>query len=399
MPMVETRPKLEVERVEARDALKSIGAAWDRLLDQNETRMAELTHSWQMTYWDHLADDSQLFLLVVREAGEIVAIAPLKLCKIRKLGIPIRYLEFIAAEESNFQDFIIGRRREEVLLSILEFLMRHRSQWDVLYMRNLPEQATTARFFLDVPGRLDPSVDSNVVGVRRCIYMDIDKTWKQYRENSAKMRNKIASKKRKLQKVGAITYFHCFNGKDFETNLPRFFDLHRRRWNGTDTPSQFHDERHCRFYLEAGLRLLPKKQIDLFMFELDDKPIAGLLTLRYDRGCVQQITAYDPAHAHASPSLVMHEIFVEELFANGMQRFDFGNYYPYKETWANSFKNTLDIKIHLGGLIPRYDHLASTMLQGLRGRIRKHDNMRKAARFVRRRFRMRQTPKSHGTGV
>ncbi|TFG61598.1 MAG: GNAT family N-acetyltransferase, partial [Gemmatimonadales bacterium] len=368
------------------------------LLDRNETRTADLSPAWQLTYWDHFVADSELFLLVVREAGQIVAIAPLKRSKIWKLGLPIRYLEFIAAEESNYQDFIIGRRREEVLDSILKFLILHRSQWDVLYLCHLPEQSTTARYILDAPGRWNRSVVSRVAGVIRCTYMEIDKTWEQYCNSTTKVRNKIASKRRKLQKLGALTSFHCSNEQEYQTNLLRFFELHRRRWNGTDTPSQFHDDRYCRFYRDAGLQLLPKEQIDLFMVEVDAKPIAGLLTLRYDRGCVQQLTAYDPAYAHASPSLVMHELFVEELFADNVRVFDFGHYYAYKEAWANSFKNTLDIKVHLGGPVPYYDHMASSLFQGLRERIRRHDSLLKAARYMRRRFRMLSATRRRGAG-
>ena len=396
--MTTTGPELEVERIEGRRALEPIRAAWEGLLDRNETRTADLTPAWQLTYWDHFAADSELFLLVVREAGEIVAIAPLKRRKNWKFGLPIRYLEFLAAEESNYQDFIIGRRTKEVLDSILKFLMLHCSQWDVLYLCHLPEQSTTARYFLDAPGRWNRSVVSRVEGVIRCTYMEIDKTWEQYCRGSAKVRNKIAFKRRKLQKLGAITSCHCSSEQEYQTNLLRFFELHRRRWNGTDTPSQFHDGRYCRFYRDAGLQLLPKNQIDLFMVEVDARPIAGLLTLRYDGGCVQQLTAYDPAYAHASPSLVMHELFVEELFADNTRVFDFGHYYAYKEAWANSFKNTLDIKVHLGGPVPYYDQIASSLFQGLRERIRRHDAIWKAARYMRLRFRMLSGTPKGGAG-
>lgn len=397
--MSTTSPVLEVERIEGRDALETIRATWDKLLDQSETKTADLTPAWQLTYWDHLAATSQLFLLVVREAGEIVAIAPLKRRTTRKFGLPIRYLEFIAAGQSNYQDFIIGRRREEVLASIVEYLVLHRNQWDVLYLRHVPEHSTTARFFLEAPARQNRSVVSRVTRVQRCIYLEIEQSWEQYCAGSVKMRSKIASKQRKLQKLGDIVVYHCNTEHDYEKNLTRFFELHRLRWNNTDTPSQFNDERYCRFYRDAGFQLLSKKQLDLFMFEVDEKPIAGLLTLRYDRRCVQQLTAFDPVYAPTSPSLVMHEIFVEELFGDDVGMFDFGHYYPYKEAWASSFKNTLDIKVHLVGLAPYYEHLASNLWQALYIRIRKHQTLWKADRSVRRWLRMLSTSRKGEAGA
>jgi hypothetical protein len=95
----------------------------------------------------------------------------------------------------------------------------------------------------------------------------------------------------------------------------------------------------------------------------------------------------------------MHELYVEELFGNNMRVFDFGNYHAYKESWANSFKNKLDIKVHLGGLIPYYDHLVSTLFQKLRIRIRKHDALLKAARYVRYRWQTLTIPRSRRAGL
>jgi hypothetical protein len=85
----------------------------------------------------------------------------------------------------------------------------------------------------------------------------------------------------------------------------------------------------------------------------------------------------------------MHEIFVKELFGQRRCVFDFGHYYPYKEAWASEYKNTVDIKVHHGGLIARYDHLSATLSEALRDRVRRRPGLLQAARHLRRLLRAR----------
>lgn len=377
---------LTVERLGNAEALESLGAAWDGLLSRGETRVAEMSHGWHVAYWRHLAARSELFVLVVRDAGEIVGIAPLKRVTVRALGVPVRHLQFIAADQSNYQDFLIRERQEEVLASIVRYLLEHRRGWDVLSLSHLPADSATARFFLEPPLRLAASISCSVASRLRCISLEVKETWEQFAGRTPRARSKITSRRRKLQKHGSLSWSHCSSEAEYESRLAQFVDLHRRRWRDTDTPSQFNDDRYVRFYLEAGRRLLPRKQIDLFMLEVGATPVSGLLTLQYDRRLVQQLTAYDPdpQYAPASPSLVMHELFVKELFDRQACVFDFGHYYPYKEAWADSYTSTVDLKIHHGSLIARYDHLAATLHGKLRARVRQHRALLQAGRRLRR---------------
>lgn len=379
-------PALTVERLVTAEALESLEAAWDGLLSKSETRVAEMSHGWHVAYWRHLAARSELFLLVVRDAGEIVGIAPLKRVTVRALGVPVRHLQLIAADQSNYQDFLIRPRQEEVLASVVRYLLEHRREWDVLSLSHLPADSATARFFLEAPSRLAGSIACSVAARLSCIFLEVKETWEQFAARTARTRSRITSRRRKLQKHGSLSWSHCSSEAEYESRLAQFVDLHRRRWRDTDTPSQFNDDRYVRFYQEAGRRLLPRKQIDLFMLEVGSTPVSGLLTLRYDARRVQQLTAYDPdpQYAPASPSLVMHELFVKELFDHRACVFDFGHYYPYKEAWADSYTSTVDVKIHHGSLIGRYDHLASTLQGALRAHVRQHRALLQAGRRLRR---------------
>ena len=97
--------------------------------------------------------------------------------------------------------------------------------------------------------------------------------------------------------------FHCSSEEQFTSNLHKFFELHRKRWNPTDTPSQFNEERYCRFYMEVSSQLRPKGQTDLFVVSVGESPVALLYSFLFGRTQLLQLIAYDVDY-DGSPSMV-----------------------------------------------------------------------------------------------
>jgi CelD/BcsL family acetyltransferase involved in cellulose biosynthesis len=382
--MIKSR-ELEVERIADINALERFKEDWNALLENNETRTVELTYEWQVTYWKHFHADSELFVLVIREAGSAIAIAPLRLTRTKKFGLRVRTLEFIAARESNYQDFVIGDNKGEVLECIADYLMDNVRSWDILNLTHVPETSTTAHFFLN---RLGHSLPCRV-HAGKCTFLKIDKTWEEYTASSKKTRGKIAYRMRRLRELGGgeIACFHCSDEEQFRSHLLKFFELHRKRWNQTETPSQFNDDRYCKFYVEIVPQLLPKRQIDLFVLKAGNTPVALLYSFLLDRDCLVQLIAYDTEYSKGAPSLVMHELFVRQAFADGIKVVDFGHYFPYKEYWADRFKNRLDIEIYPKRLLPYSIYILAEFANALRVNLRRIAPLRQSVRYIQRKVR------------
>jgi CelD/BcsL family acetyltransferase involved in cellulose biosynthesis len=383
--MIKSR-ELEIERIAEINALGRVKEDWNALLENNETRTVELTYEWQVTYWKHFHEDSELFVLVVREAGSVIAIAPLRLTRIRRFGLRARTLEFIAARESNYQDFVIGDNKGEVLECIADYLMDNVKSWDILNLTHVPETSTTAHFFLNRLGRSLPCR----VHVERCTSLKIDKTWEEYAASSRKTRGKIAYRLRRLRELGGgeIACFHCSDEEQFRSHLLKFFELHRKRWNQTETPSQFNDDRCCKFYLEIVPQLLPRRQVDLFVLKAGDTLVALLYSFLFDRDCLVQLIAYDTEYSKGAPSLVMHELFVRQAFADGVKVVDFGSYFPYKEYWADRFRSRLDIEIYPKRLLPCSIYVLARSIDALRVNLKRITPLRQSVRYVQQKVRL-----------
>src|SRR5512133_940724 len=116
---------LTIEKINNPDTLESIKNVWNALLENNDTKTIELSYEWQISYWKHFNQGSELFVLVIHKAGSIIAISPLKLTVRRVFGIRIRSLEIIGARTSNYQDLVIGENSEDVLVCILDYLIKN----------------------------------------------------------------------------------------------------------------------------------------------------------------------------------------------------------------------------------------------------------------------------------
>jgi CelD/BcsL family acetyltransferase involved in cellulose biosynthesis len=376
--------ELEIERIRELEALESLKEDWNTLLEKNETKTIELTYEWQITYWKHFNEHSELFVLVVKEAGSIVAIAPLRLTYTKKFGLRIRTLEFIAAKESNYQDFIVGDNGEKILEHIANYLISSRDSWDILDLTHVPETSTTAHFFLN---ELDDSLLRRVADVEACIFLKVDKTWEEYATNSKKARQKVNYRVRRLTRHGEIDYFHCSSREQICDNLQAFFELHRKRWNPTTTPSQFIDDRLCQFYLEVTPQLLLEGQVDLFVLRLEGSPVALLYSFLFGRNCLIQLVAHDTEYSKSSPSQVMHELFVKQAFADGIKVIDFGYYHPYKEYWADRFKNRVNIQVYPKRISAYYIYILTKVITSLRANLKQVTPLRQFIRYIRRRIR------------
>src|SRR5262249_21734181 len=122
--------------------LVDLEPAWNALVRDAGVDHPFLTHAWVRTTWECFGQGNRLHVIVVRDADEVVAIAPLMRTSRRTLGVPIRCLEFIANVHPPRFDLIIGRNHEAARRAIGDVLARD-TRWDVLKLCQLPADSPT----------------------------------------------------------------------------------------------------------------------------------------------------------------------------------------------------------------------------------------------------------------
>src|SRR6185295_513676 len=67
---------LTVERASDVAAFRALEQEWDELLEASDSRCVFLTWAWLFTWWNHLAEDRLLHILIVRRGKKLIALAP-----------------------------------------------------------------------------------------------------------------------------------------------------------------------------------------------------------------------------------------------------------------------------------------------------------------------------------
>lgn len=335
---------LWIKRIQDADILPSIKSKWNALLAESDTKTVELTYEWQISYWESFHQNSELFILLVVEGTEIIALAPLKRTFYGIPGARIRCLEIISASESNYQDLVIGRNTNEVLHCILNYLIRNKEDWDLLCLKHIPETSNSANFFLKV---LDSYPLRELAATDKCAYLQIDTTWEEHKKGLGKdrkhrMKNRVTRIEREM---GPLHFEICECASQFDHTLSEFFALHRKRWDATETPSQFLDSRFCDFYTSAGTQLFSKNQLNIAQLSAGGKIVAQLLYFHIAYTSLIQLIAYDPVYYSYSPMLLLQEYFVEKSLSDRVKIIDWGTYYPWKELWANKTKQRMNLTL------------------------------------------------------
>ena len=336
---------LEIEKIQDTYSLEGIREEWNALLEKSETRTVELSFEWQATYWKYFNNQNELFVLIVRESGKAVAIVPLKITLAQFLGIKIRRLEIIAAAETNYQDLIIGENSQCILNFVFGYLMQHRRDWDILDLRHIPESSSTVNFFLDPPGVYPIH---KVIQVEKCMFLEINEGSiddLSGQRNHNRSRRRLMKQVRKLERNLGEPFIKRSTAQQMEPDLKILFDMHRRRWNRTDTPSMFNDRKYREFYLDASKQLIMKGQIELTTLVAGKTPLAQTLNFTYGKNIVGQLLVYDIDYLEYSPEKVLLDLYISELSSNRTNIFDFGSYNFYKRQWTNRLKNRSDIQI------------------------------------------------------
>jgi CelD/BcsL family acetyltransferase involved in cellulose biosynthesis len=387
---------LNIEKIDSLNSLETIKDVWNSLLEKSDTQTIELTYEWQMTFWQQFNRGAELFVLIIREAGSIVAISPLKLTVKRVLGIKIRSLEIIAAQTSNYQDLIIGKSCEEVIVCILDYLMTNQGSWDRLSLRNIPETSSTASFLLEKLGNYPLRM---ITETDQCAYLVLDESWEEHNKHLGKHRRHVLkNKKTRIEKeIGQFRLRQSASDDQLISDLQVFYDSHRKRWDRTNTPSIFLDPGYCNFYSEAGLQLFHKGQLGLSVLEAGGLVLAHLIFFIHKQNVLLQLITYDPDYFKYSPTVVLLEQFVEDGPANAIDEIDWGTYYPWKEPWVNHMKNKVHLTVFSKRILPSADYSITKLYLALRSNIRQHPRILTVIKNIFRKVRILKWFSSRGT--
>ena len=318
------------------DTVESMKHEWNGLLLASKTTTVFLTFEWLSSWMHTLGREVQPFIIVLKYDGIIVAIAPLALTKVIKVGISLKILEFIGASMADYSDFIISENRFEYLKIIFDCILYHKEKWDYVELSNITEDSPN---WLPLQEVIEYSLlTSMVTRSSICPYVLLDKPIDDYFKLRPKaLSYDIRRGEQRLREMGELKYEALRDVDSASAALSDFLKMLERREQATERSNALSAEERLYGFFSSLLKdVAAFKNVHFSRISLNDQAIA------YHFGFVDHDKIYwykptfDPHYAPYSPGKIMIKEAMSDALVAGLKEFDFllGNE-PYKFQWTS----------------------------------------------------------------
>ena len=352
---------LEVTAITNLKTFLELEETWNALLEESFQREnVFLRHEWFRVWWNafgHSTTHQTLMILLVRNRGELIAIAPFMSDMGKYWGwFKLKKIQFMTNFYSSRADFIFKRDPVGVIRAILYFLDRKMGSWQNIELNYLPGNSTTVQSLQDI------SVEDHLcLGLRKSYQtpvVSMRSSWKNYYQDlKGHFKRNLRSREKRLSALGKISYQE-YNGKGHGLKkqvLDDIFSVGSKSWKaqrGTDISSG-HEVKA--FYEELAKVSAQKGWLSLHLLKLGDRTIAFQYSLRYKDRLHLLKTEFDESYRKFSPGQLLQNKVLESAFnGRGINEFDFlGEAMDWKLEWNSSIYPHVDALLFNHSVYPK----------------------------------------------
>jgi CelD/BcsL family acetyltransferase involved in cellulose biosynthesis len=328
----------------------SLKADWNRLAAHAGDMSLFATYEWHAIWFRRVARDTRPAVVAATAAdGTVVGLAPL-FCDgpYEDLGLKLPAVGFSGREvvSGDYLDFLAepgwhGRVVEATLGHLANVLRTGRLVvlGEIVRGSDL-DAAVTA--WLDREG-----LRFRVQEERVCPYLELPSSFDDYlKQRSRNTRSLIRRRIRQVGEAGCTV--ERLEGDAIVPHLPRFFDLHRARWESLGQRGVFIRTGFQEFVHDLVAAPPPGVVPVLHVLSEKDEMVAAYLVFHCGPTAVYYQAGWDPTseHARLSPGLVLMARAIEAAIEAGCTTFDFlrgGE--GYKRKFTETFRRTYTLLV------------------------------------------------------
>ncbi|MBI4526163.1 MAG: GNAT family N-acetyltransferase [Deltaproteobacteria bacterium] len=339
---------LKIDLIQDHAGFERLKPEWDALLAASESDCFFLTWEWLFTWWKHLSGRRMLVLLTVRDAGKLIAIAPLAARSRSFVRLaPFGSVEFLGTGSvgSDYLD-VIARRGSEMQAweALADYLLGRKI---VMKLSQLKEGSLAARLAAALQREGNWKIVQSKIEI--CPFINLTgHTWETYlatlgpahRQNyQRRLRNLTKGFDMRLEPV-------CVEAERGGV-LRKVFELHHRRWNERGGSSAFHSAGLLSFHDELSCLALARGWLRLFVLWLNEKPVACIYGFRYRDVFYFYQSGFDPAYSKQSVGMVLMGLVIRSAIEEGALEYDLlHGSEPYKFLWSRETRDLARLEIY-----------------------------------------------------
>ena len=298
-----------VASVESLAALKS---EWNSVLSRSSANTVFSTWDWQEIWWGAFGKGAEPLLIAIREASELVGIAPL----VKRAST----ISFVGGSDvSDYLDFITVRGREQdVLVAVFDHLKRW--EWDELDLHCVRHDSPTLQYLPGITRAHGLTYAQEVEDV--CPVADLPSDWEMFVGSlSKKDRHELRRKIRRLEAADNFAWYVAPPAADTTAYIQDFFRLCSL---SRHEKAVFLDDKHVeQFFREMTQRFQPTGVLKIYFLEVGGERVSATLCFDQGRELWLYNSGFDPLYSNLSVGLLLKAFCIKDAIERGKTRFDF----------------------------------------------------------------------------
>lgn len=340
---------LSVERINSLETMRSLEDEWNRLIAKNDIENLFSTFDYCYAWWKHYGSaNNLLFILVARDSNKIVGIAPLMTSVINMFGFRVRKVAFLAPLWGS-SDLIVEQNREEECIRLFMKYILVRSQCHFIELLSIPMESKTITILKNIaqerrlPFHTEVSLGSS--------FLPIQGSWDTFlKSQNVKFRKTCRGNLNRLERLGPYRVLRITKSNDVASLIKLGLEMERSRWENERRARFYFKKENVEFWTEIAERCNRKGLLDFSYLELNNKPIAYLMTIRIRNKVYALSTSYNENFAAASPGFAIFYFVIKQLFSenNRVKELDFLTHkvHPYIRRWTKKRNKVVTVTLY-----------------------------------------------------
>lgn len=340
--------KYSIEIIRNIEDLESLKSTWDELTKHNHN--VYLTYEW-VSFWlkCFLDKSSSIFIIIVKNGNQPIAIAPLLIKRGNISLIPYQKIEFISMADypdspTNLcaeLDFIIPQANKEIIDLIIQELMKEK--WNFIRLHPIPSESNT---LIELK---NSAKKNNLIFFEReafqSLIINTAMKWDELKNLLSKgFKKSLRYFQNKIKELGDVDFILLKSKEEISDNLKHVFDIEQRSWKWNKGIS-INSVKYNNFFQEFPLYVSHLGWIHLWFLKLNDKYIAYDLGIFYKNRLICLKGSFDQKYADYGPGQLLLSKEIEYYTNNGITEYNMlwgdtiakERWRPFKKSYTEVF--------------------------------------------------------------
>ena len=319
-------------------SLDSVRGDWERLY-RGSGREPSVSFEWSRAILqNHLAGRDDWFIVVLRQAGQVVGIVPMMTSRERMLGRSVVTLQPIQEKYNTHSDLLLADGSPALVGAWLDAIGGRRAEWDLLQMSRVLEHGALAAALSSELARRRAGHRWRLE--RPSFHLPLPATYPAYlAQRSGKLRNYLKRAEKKLAGEGSVEFSRVQPGDPFAAAYDDLLAVERDSWkhdHGTAISAIAHQEG---FYRDLSEAALASGMLHLTFLRLAGVPIAYNLGLVAGPCYFYLKTSYRQQYRAHGAATIGRARLVDALITEGCTALDFpGEPYEWEQQWTDDVR-------------------------------------------------------------